>query len=370
LLKIDEIGLSLLENKCDRNIYIDKHGYQYALSESNLNVIKRRNSVPAQFFRNNPFTIENIKNYLSRNCSTVKLISDSVETATEDMEFECNAHGIFKKTWNEIKNGAYCTICGRTKGNENRKRSIDEVKQGFENRGYLLLTDTYIDNETKMPYKCYKHIKAETQFIAWGGIVSGKGCKHCARESRIKKQTKSHSVFLSEIESLHGNKLSVTSKYVNSKTKVKVFCNDCNSQFSSKPNHLLDGHLGCNCRPVSLGEEKIRGYFEEQQIPFEQQYRFSDCRNKKPLPFDFAVFDGDGNLRCLIEFQGKQHYEGTTTKWSSDINKSIKAFEQQQINDNIKRNYCQKKKIKLVEIPYWKLSNIEQLLSELIKNII
>ena len=30
--------------------------------------------------------------------------------------------------------------------------------------------------------------------------------------------------------------------------------------------------------------------------------------NGRPLRFDFAVFDDDGNIDFLIEYQGSQHY--------------------------------------------------------------
>lgn len=63
--------------------------------------------------------------------------------------------------------------------------------------------------------------------------------------------------------------------------------------------------------------------------------------------FDFAIFDDDGDLICLLEFQGEQHY------------KLIKKFggkrglSQQKYNDNLKRQYCIKNNIKLISIPYF-----------------
>lgn len=97
-------------------------------------------------------------------------------------------------------------------------------------------------------------------------------------------------------------------------------------------------------------------------ISFLREYRIKNCRNKKPLPFDFALFkDIDKtNLNFLIEFQGKQHY--TNTYWSNDLKKSEKEFEQRKINDNIKRKFCNKNNIKLVEIPYWDIKKIDKIL--------
>lgn len=62
--------------------------------------------------------------------------------------------------------------------------------------------------------------------------------------------------------------------------------------------------------------------------------------------FDFAVFDDDGELDFLIEYQGRQHYEAVS-KYGGK-----KGLFQQQFNDNKKRRYCALNGITLIEIPY------------------
>jgi hypothetical protein len=34
--------------------------------------------------------------------------------------------------------------------------------------------------------------------------------------------------------------------------------------------------------------------------------------NGRPLRFDFVVFDDDGHIDFIIEYQGKQHYEASS----------------------------------------------------------
>lgn len=63
--------------------------------------------------------------------------------------------------------------------------------------------------------------------------------------------------------------------------------------------------------------------------------------------FDFAIFDEDGNLDFLIEYQGKQHYE-PVAKFGG-----ARGLYQQQYNDKQKRRFCAMNDIKLVEIPHW-----------------
>lgn len=46
-------------------------------------------------------------------------------------------------------------------------------------------------------------------------------------------------------------------------------------------------------------------------INFKEEYTIPglNSSNGKALRFDFAIFDDDGNLDFLIEYQGRQHYE-------------------------------------------------------------
>ncbi len=62
---------------------------------------------------------------------------------------------------------------------------------------------------------------------------------------------------------------------------------------------------------ASRGELKIHTILEEANLNFQEEYVIDglNSSNGRPLRFDFAVFDDDGNIDFLIEFQGRQHYE-------------------------------------------------------------
>lgn len=100
---------------------------------------------------------------------------------------------------------------------------------------------------------------------------------------------------------------------------------------------------------ASYGEIKIEEILKENGLNFKMEYIFPDLRspNGKPLRFDFAVFDDDGNIDFLIEYQGKQHYE-PSSKFGGK-----KGFYQQQFNDNKKRRFCALHEFTLIEIPYY-----------------
>lgn len=99
---------------------------------------------------------------------------------------------------------------------------------------------------------------------------------------------------------------------------------------------------------ASQGEIKIREILEMANVPFKMEYTYDklNSSNGKPLRFDFAVFDDDGEVDFLIEYQGKQHYE-PSPKFGG-----MSGLRKQQYNDNLKRRFCKLNNIPLIEIPY------------------
>ena len=100
---------------------------------------------------------------------------------------------------------------------------------------------------------------------------------------------------------------------------------------------------------ASRGEIKIHEILEDAGLVFKEEYIFPGLTSTsgRPLRFDFAVFDDDGNIDFLIEYQGKQHYEASS-KFGGK-----RGLYQQQHNDNQKRRFCALHDIKLIEIPYY-----------------
>ena len=96
-------------------------------------------------------------------------------------------------------------------------------------------------------------------------------------------------------------------------------------------------------------EIKIHDILEYAGITFEEEYTFDDLvtSNGRHLRFDFAIFDDDGNLDCLIEAQGKQHYVAVPKFGGS------KGLYRQKYNDDLKKRYCLKNNIRLIAIPYF-----------------
>jgi len=105
--------------------------------------------------------------------------------------------------------------------------------------------------------------------------------------------------------------------------------------------HIIRGGRRCPLCSKSHGEKHIASWLNEQNILFEQEVRFKDCRSILPLPFDFKIYRNDGSF-FLIEYDGSQHYgDGFFEK-----------FEDRKLKDKIKNDYCECSNITLYRIPY------------------
>lgn len=99
---------------------------------------------------------------------------------------------------------------------------------------------------------------------------------------------------------------------------------------------------------ASRGEIKIEDILRASGLVFQEEYSFPDLVSitGRPLRFDFAVFDDNGDIDFLIEYQGIQHYQ-PKSKFGGYV-----GLRKQQYNDMQKREYCKKHGIKLLAIPY------------------
>ena len=98
----------------------------------------------------------------------------------------------------------------------------------------------------------------------------------------------------------------------------------------------------------SRGEIKIHEILVESGLTFKEEYIFPglNSENGRPLRFDFVIFDDDGKIDFIIEYQGRQHYEASP-KFGGK-----RGLYQQQHNDNQKRRFCALQGLNLIEIPY------------------
>lgn len=111
----------------------------------------------------------------------------------------------------------------------------------------------------------------------------------------------------------------------------------------------------CPICASSKGEKLVKIFLDENNLIYEKEYWFKDCKNKRPLPFDFAILYNK-EVKFLIEYQGIHHYE--SIEYFGGKNRFIETA----TRDKIKFDYCAKNNIPLLIIPYWELKNINTIL--------
>lgn len=133
---------------------------------------------------------------------------------------------------------------------------------------------------------------------------------------------------------------------------------DCGNTTSVLSANLETGSVkSCGCLK-SRGEETIARLLSENNIPFQKEFTFSDLRGEggNPLRFDFGVFNQDGSLSHLIEFDGIQHFQPV------EIFGGEKEFIVRQHHDKMKDEYCVNNNIRLIRIKYNDTIKIDDLI--------
>jgi hypothetical protein len=228
-----------------------------------------------------------------------------------------------------------------------KKHTYDYVKSYFENEGYKLTSNKYKSNKQKLESICpvgHCYVASFTSF------KQGKRCGKCSPTKKLEYEDVK--LFIEGV----GYKL-LSDTYKNNRTKLIMECPDGHI-FKVRFNHFKDHEVRCSHCQESKGEQKIRKWLGNNSIKYIQQYRFKDCKNKSPLPFDFAIMDDEDNLLCLIEYDGELHYKPSRRHGSEE------ALERRKKNDEIKNTYCENNSIYLIRVSYWELKNIEKILSE------
>jgi very-short-patch-repair endonuclease len=219
----------------------------------------------------------------------------------------------------------------------------------------------YLNSKSKVKIICSKHGIFEQVATEH---TRGKGCRKCAYEKNGEACRLDPNLFIKKCKEVH-NIIYDYSKveYINAITKVEIICKKHGS-FLQRPDLHLSGS-GCPRCMSSKGEIAILSYLKCNDIKFIHQKQFDNCKNKIKLRFDFYLPEQN----TVIEFDGTQHYYPTS--FSSDKSKETmdKNLQYNKERDKIKTQYCLDNNIRLIRIPYWKVVNVDKILSKQISVI-
>lgn len=272
------------------NIQCEDHGVFTILAQSHLNGSGCRQCVPLEIFEPTPLSLKRIKRAIEKHGNKYDYSFVANLDRREKEIFICPDHGEFHQTFQNHIQGNGCPSCSKIAGDNKKRSSPDQFfAKALERRG------TFFD-------------LSETVFEK--------------RTSPIKVRCPEHGYF--EILAID---------FLYNKT-----CPDCDQiEFEKqKAIRLLAG---------SKGEVFISYILTENNIPFEFQKTFEDCRNPKTgwkFYFDFYLPD----INTIIEYDGAQHFIPVEIWGGED------GLIEQQARDKFKNQYCQNKGINIIRIRY------------------
>ena len=137
---------------------------------------------------------------------------------------------------------------------------------------------------------------------------------------------------------------------------LSVICRECGKPFITSYNSFMctrdgDGQRCASCsKKHSNGESKIANWLFEHHIVYVFQKTFDNCRDERPLPFDFYLPD----YNMIIEYDGAQHFRPVLFHHSLEqFSDEEKALAYVQKHDAIKNQYCYDNSIELLRIGYY-----------------
>jgi len=223
---------------------------------------------------------------------------------------------------------------------KSKRKSNEELKNDFVKKAKLIHSDKYdyslveyVNCRTKVKIICPTH--GEFEQYPTSHIIHKQNCPICAKTS-INTKT-----LIDRFKDKHGDKYIYDKvEYTGKDCYVTIIC-PTHGEFIQRYDSHAKGY-GCSKCQNSIGEKEIEKYLTANNLTFEQQKKFKDCKHKKELPFDFYLPD----YNLCIEFNGLQHYK-VVDYWGGEV-----GFEERKLRDKIKMEYCKNNNIPLLIIKY------------------
>lgn len=244
------------------------------------------------------------------------------------------------QAYNLLKNGS----CKRCQPQRVKDTYLKHYKKEFEDYVNTKLESEYevigVYEHAEKPM-LMRHKTCGHEWMSKPNIIKqGHRCPYCAYVNNGNKSRLDQQEYESRVSALYGDAYTVMSEYNGKSKTIVVRHNKCGHIWQPNAGNFIGGY-GCPHCMESKGEKRIYQYLLSNEVNFKTQHRIKACRDKLPLPFDFAVF-GDDGLDFLIEYDGEQHF----------IRLRHRDLDYTQMHDRIKDEYCKGHGIVLLRIKY------------------
>lgn len=291
--------------------------------------------------------------------------NDGYKNANSTIELRCTRCDRIKRTnMNAVVSKP--TGCGVCEGN-NVRFTTSEVQKKMDEltNGEYSLIGEYTNADTPMEIRhnsknCDNHVYKGN----WYNFKLGKRCPVCAEVRKGISKTISSKWRDKFKDELSTEGYILLSKELGiKKDKVTIKNKNCDhGPFDMTPDHFMRGQRCPSCL-ISKGETKVEEWLIENNISYISEYSFDDLVNVFNLRFDFAIFNEEGDIELLVEYDGIQHFEPVPFFGGED------KFRESVKRDNMKNEYCADRGIELLRISYLEIDKIDEILSQRLKGI-
>lgn len=278
------------------------------------------------------------------------------------IKIDCPDHGEFEQEpYVHTSSPTGCPKCSTLKNNYEKSLTTTQfIKKCEKVHGkkfdYSLVTYTNMHQPVNIICPDHGEFKQEP----WVHLGTKYGCPQCSKIGIGKSNALTTEEFIKRSNEIHNNRYDYSNVvYSGSENKIDIICPK-HGKFSQHAGSHMHG-TGCPNCSASKGEAVIIKFLSENNIEFITQHKFPDCKNKRPLPFDFYL----PGLNICIEYDGMGHYKVINRSKDSEYN--LSRYIQIIKHDKIKNDYCIENNIKLIRISYIEYEYINEVL---IKHVI
>ena len=308
------------------------------------------------FSPNNPYQLNNIEllvNTINNNTKVIKVENTKGENGRNIcvLTLRCSCGNEFKINRTSIRLNQSKLNCIKCTNKINaQKKSLDKLEDKINfinNKGYKILSDTsYIRNQDKIllknkdgyiGYSTYRRIKENYEPLFFSN-----------------KHNKEYFIYNLNIFCRNNYIKTQVIGYADEQnwtdTGIKCIC-ACGRRFEI-PYTSLKNKTRTRCDVCSTGHQlsrwcmAVEQFLNANHISYKKEVKFSDCKDKLPLPFDYQIDAG------LIEVDGEQHENLNNYHFCGSYEENVESFYKQKYHDKLKDNYCKQHNIKLLRISY------------------
>lgn len=315
---------------------IDKFGYKYSSTLDGL----LSGKTPYFSDNRNIFFIDNIKNYILINKISCSLISDKYESK---LKFKCKCGNIFMTSTNKFLNDnkIQCNCCSLVERGRKHRITLNEAINAFKSANLIPLFNKYTNINEKLMCK--------DKFGYYGNISLHSIRNGCSFEIVSKYNPYSIKNIYNYIKLNNLNCEIISKEFKNANTKLTFKCL-CGREYKTSWRAFMTFHND-RCPKCSKKQSsyalKVENYLLKNNYKYEKEYKFSDCKDKSFLFFDFIIYIK--NKFLLLEVDGETHF---VPSWSGQ-----EGLKLQQNRDKIKNEYCKKNNIKLIRVSYLEIND-------------